>query len=150
MPKQNEFRGITNDVVSSFISRNNDVGGYWGIGQLYKFARRSNLTSLTIDLVSRQMTPHDPIFDEMINFYSNQLEAQVQLRRLPKTWLQSAHMFVSFYPASKLSRYSLKYVSDPYICVLEIVSWSGRLYTKSQRGECWPHKRHLESKSTRA
>lgn len=35
MGRRKEFKSIVEDVTQFFISRNNDIEGYWGIGKLY-------------------------------------------------------------------------------------------------------------------
>lgn len=149
MPKQNEFRGIAHDVVESFTSRNNDVDGFWAIGQLCKYAGQQNSNTLRIDLKHKLMIPSGSKFDNMIEHYSHQLLAQIQLRRLPAIWMTSAELFLSFYPDTKYSNFDIQPKLSPYICVLEIESWSGRIYSKTKRGKCRPHNPLFEHKSTR-
>ena len=36
MPSSRALKGIATGLAETFVSRNNDVSGYWGIGQVQK------------------------------------------------------------------------------------------------------------------
>ncbi|WP_375054950.1 hypothetical protein [Zobellella sp. DQSA1] len=49
---RSDLKGITGEIVGSFISRNNEVDGYWALGLLCRLSRELNQTKITMDLVS--------------------------------------------------------------------------------------------------
>ena len=51
------LKGLANGVVETFMSRNNDVSGYWGIGQLYREALDQQRSEVALDLVGNHVVP---------------------------------------------------------------------------------------------
>lgn len=39
MPRRSELNGVASDIVRSFVSRNNDLRGYWALGMLCVYAK---------------------------------------------------------------------------------------------------------------
>lgn len=60
MARRTEFKGITHSLNGSFVSRNNEFGGYWAMGQLKSFASEKRLTSLTFTLRGVNIPPMCP------------------------------------------------------------------------------------------
>lgn len=150
MPSRKEFRGVANDMVTSFVSRNNDVGGYWGMGQLYKHARACRTNTLAINMIDGSMKPYSPLFGERIGFFVNRLRGHLHSRNMPESWMHTAKMYVSFYSDEPRGGVFARRTDDVFICVFEISSSGGRTYTATRRGRCWPHNRSIECKSSRA
>lgn len=73
MARRKEFKTIANGLLSSFISRNNDVYGYWGIGKLYSHMLKSKMMILEIDLINRTIKPENREFDLLIKNFSERL-----------------------------------------------------------------------------
>jgi hypothetical protein len=69
---------VANGLAGSFISRNNDVGGYWGLGKL-----RLRFEQINIDLLSKQLSPADGEFQDMVNRYAEWLKRQLDIRHIP-------------------------------------------------------------------
>src|SRR5689334_7137532 len=57
------LKGIANGLLGTFVSRNNDIGGYWGIGILRSYAGSRNEPEVKIDLLNAEPNPnpHSPI-----------------------------------------------------------------------------------------
>ena len=51
MARRKEIKGIIDGLISSFISRNNDLNGYWAMGKLCGFLIQSNSRVLTLELM---------------------------------------------------------------------------------------------------
>ena len=66
MARRREFRNIGVGLLSSFVSRNNDVYGYWGIGKLYSHMLASKSMILSIDLINEKIEPENNEFGILI------------------------------------------------------------------------------------
>jgi len=66
MGSRKEFKAIAHGLVESFISRNNDVSGYWGIGKLYSHIVSTGVKDLKIDLIQRTIEPKNEEFEILI------------------------------------------------------------------------------------
>ena len=57
MSGRNKLRGVAHAVLGSFISRNNDIDGYWALGLLRSFADTAGVAELRFDLVTGTAEP---------------------------------------------------------------------------------------------
>ncbi len=48
-----KLKNIAHGLLGTFLSRNNDIGGYWGIGVLKQYAIRHDLAEIIFDLHAR-------------------------------------------------------------------------------------------------
>jgi hypothetical protein len=143
MPRRIDLKGFAYGVLGSFVSRNNDVSGYWGIGKLYSHALRNGVKSVKIDLLSRDISPYDEEFKQIISEYSEMLMKNCAKRNIPLSWVQEVHVYVEF--NEELNRRG-----NPFRCTCEITTDLGRKFAAQVLGRCGPHNPALESKSTRA
>jgi len=82
MPHRNELKGISAGIASSFISRNNDVDGYWAIGILYKIASESGDNKFTLNLLSGESSPNFKYSNRVSQPYHNYLINQLEKKNL--------------------------------------------------------------------
>lgn len=150
MPTRKEFRGVANDMVDSFVSRNNDVGGYWAMGKLYKHAKDRKTGTVFVDFKNGEIAPPSLEYQHMAEHHMSVLRWQMYARNMPPYWIKKARAFVSFYPTFAGSSLHLAHGYDAYVCVLEIKSDMGRTYSATRRGRCWPHDPTKEHKSAQA
>jgi hypothetical protein len=71
MPRKRRLEGVVANILGSFVSRNNDVGGYWAIGKLYEHARQHQTQNVLVDLVTREILPPSSDFGSMLAKYSS-------------------------------------------------------------------------------
>lgn len=57
MPRRKEIRGISSGIASSFVSRNNDIDGYWAMGIFYQMASTEGENNFVLNLVTRESSP---------------------------------------------------------------------------------------------
>jgi hypothetical protein len=60
---------IASALHGSFISRNNDVAGYWGIGKLCLLAQQHTTTIVRLDLVAGSIAPGSSEFAKLVSGY---------------------------------------------------------------------------------
>jgi len=90
MAKRKLFKNIANGVLSSFVSRNNDVQGYWGIGKLYSLMINKDTYEIEIDLIKQNIAPSNSEFNDMIKYFSQQLFNQMFKQNLKRSFLKEA------------------------------------------------------------
>src|ERR1700741_3754733 len=96
MPSRRDFRGVAFGLLGAFVSRNNDVGGYWALGKLYEHMRAYDAGEIRIDLVRSVITPPNPEFSHMVGHFRQMLADQLAVRSLPNEWLKDADVRVKF------------------------------------------------------
>ena len=73
MSRKSTLKNILNGLLSSFVSRNNDVNGYWGIGKLYSLMINKQVHKVEIDLMNNTIIPYSTDFYFRISKYSELL-----------------------------------------------------------------------------
>ena len=79
MTKRKLLHGIANSIAMSFISRNNDINGYWGIGVIYKNASELNTKRIELELISNTSKPDKLDSSFVIRNYKNFLQKQLEI-----------------------------------------------------------------------
>jgi hypothetical protein len=137
-------------MLEAFVSRNNDVGGYWGMGKLYSHALENNVLSVAIDLIAKSISPHTDEFAGLISQCSAALWQQCEARDIPASWIKDARINITFkfdlkqgQPPPKQTR------GDLFECVFEIEDDLGHRYAASRLGWCAPHDSMWETRSAR-
>jgi hypothetical protein len=93
-------RGKLNDVAASvlgsFISRNNDVDGYCGMGPLHALADRTQRATVCLDLIGTTGVPSDDLAARIAAAYGDTLQRQVARCGLSGSVFVAAEMRVDF------------------------------------------------------
>jgi hypothetical protein len=145
MPRRREFRGIAFDLLGAFMSRNNDVGGYWAVGKLYELARAYKACEVRVDLVRSLVTPPGPEFNDMVRRFRQWISDRITARRMQSEWLRDAFVTVRF-GAKKIAASP----ANAFECTVTITDDLGRTHSAQGNGACWAHDPSKESKSLRA
>lgn len=144
MPRRKDFRGVAFGLLGTFVSRNNDVGGYWALGKLYKHARVSKAYEVHVDLVRSAIVPPNPEFSDMVRHFRQMLTDQLVARRLPEEWLREADVRVTFFESKSVDR-----PGDVFECLVTLTDDLGGTHKAQENGACWIHDSAKECKSTR-
>lgn len=151
MAKLNQLKNVTHGLLGTFVSRNNDVGGYWGLGILRSLAIWNGLETVILDLM-----------DEASELFSP--EPLRSMERRYRRWLYSTLDKISVNPGSlSQARINVRFTTfdefpkairdtrgDPYVCTTIIVLKNGKSAVASKIGVCAIHDAARESRSTRA
>jgi hypothetical protein len=98
MARRKELNNIASGLFGSFISRNNDVGGYWGIGKLCLLAQQHETSTVRLDLLAKSVVPESPEFVKLVAGYCTFLQRHLAARGIPTNWVSSATIDVNFKP----------------------------------------------------
>lgn len=98
MPRRKELKNIASGLLGSFISRNNDVDGYWGIGQLNLHAKQQSVTKIGIELISSSISPPNILFSKLVSGYRDALVAKLQKMNIQPSWVTAAIIEIDFKP----------------------------------------------------
>jgi len=151
MPRRSELNGIAADLLNSFVSRNNDVDGYWGMGKLYAHAREHEIGSVLIALAPVEQAPCIEPLSSIAKGYRHHLVSLMQRRKLPLFWLHSAAVSVEFDSlTAKPQFFGTRANGRPFLCSMEVKDDLGRRHIATASGWCAPHDKLIETQSTRA
>ena len=149
MRRRSEIGSIASGLLQSFVSRNNDVEGYWGIGVLYLYAQQAGQLKVTVDILRESVDPphtqllriyRRPNFEALIAGYRTMLRALLNKRGVPVVWVAEAVFSIEF--ESLLAKPAYPRIgkkSEPFVCMLRIKDDLGRERVFRADGSCWPH-----------
>ena len=151
MQKRKVIENYAEGFISSFISRYNDIDGYWGMGKLYNHARQNQTSVITINLLAKVMIPAGTKFETSMNSWSEAIKYRFGEPRFSKNWLANAIIMVEFrkYSPDKKQNHRIGRDTDPAICNLNIEDILGNSYHASRTFACRPHDPLSELRSTR-
>lgn len=148
MAKRKEFKTIADGLIGSFVSRNNDVYGYWGIGKLFSHMTATGSMKLRIDFVHRTIEPENEEFKVLIDKFAKRLIVQLEKRRLNPKWLKKAELTMIGYP-NELSPNLGRRAPNKINCKLVILDDQNKAHSSEANTWCREHNPNRESKSTR-
>ncbi len=134
MLKNRNLGDLARGLAETFASRNNDVDGYWGIGMLNQEAVTLAVSRVEFDLVSGQAWPSGTVSRSIASTYSAYISDR--LDGLPIAACNITVMFGTFGDAPEPHFPSY---GDPFVCVVRLVSTTGKEYVGTEAGRCAPH-----------
>jgi hypothetical protein len=160
MRRRVELKSVGSWVLHSFVSRNNDLDGYWAIGKLYLFAKRLGETSVALDLFKKTLSPDPrrlsglykpPNVEILCARYGGMLLRALATRKVPLQWAASATIRVDFDRPDVVPAYVRPGINaKPFGCTLHLVDDLSHEHVLALAGWCWPHDPGIEHRSTRA
>jgi len=152
MPGRRVLKSVAHDVGEALVSRNDDLRGYWTLGQLLAHALASNHTRLEVDLVCGASKPSligTPL-DTIPSSWTDVFWTNVEHKKIPRAFVGSATAVVDFDLSSERPaavRAGLR--EHSFACQLRVNDDRGRTYAWSTEGWCFPHDPSVEHRSAR-
>jgi hypothetical protein len=140
---------VAHGITDSFLSRNNDVNGYWGLGQLLSRALATNIPSLVIDLRSGLSAPalsEAPLSSLPVR-WSDRFWSRVDREGLAHATVHRAALSL----VCELAGASARGQRMEYLvrCCTTIADDHGRIYEATRDVRCSPHDPAFELRSAR-
>ena len=151
MPTRRIIKSVVNGLLGSFVSRNNDIDGYWGLGKLRSLSELYNTTSITINLKPK----HGRIESQHISLnvttqhYASMLVSIIERCGLPSAYIADARIIVDFVVPPTLPEPPKYTWGEPFLCTVVIIDDTGREWRASHTGRCGRHDPEREMRSTR-
>ena len=134
MPRRKELRGVAFGLLGAFVSRNNDVEGYWALGKLYAHALKADVPHVCVDLLDKAVTPPSPEFQKMAAQFGRVLTIQLAARSLPADWVKLATICIEFSRRKNPSG-----PGEMFNCNVTITDDRGRTQHAEAAAACWAH-----------
>lgn len=145
---RSNLQGIANGLLGAFVSRNNDIDGYWGLGMLRSEAAQARQQEITINLLIEQ-TGTSAVRTCSVR-YRKWLEAILSKQHLELRDLSVAAITIRFadsfddFPGLVKDTRGL-----PYMCSVELRRPSRKMYVSTKIGVCALHDPSKDRRSTR-
>lgn len=119
MARRKELQGICNDLLDSFVSRNNDLNGYWALGKFQTYLQLKALPKLTFLLVGA--TNEKSPFPQTQKYYRQAFDRHLSIRNMPSSWIRNANLCVRKRSPTELE------------CRLSVTTYLGREFSATAR-----------------
>ena len=150
MPRRKEIRGISSGIASSFVSRNNDVDGYWAMGIFYQVASSKGGNHFVLNLVTGDSSPEFKFSKKVAKPYHEYLLAQLEKKSLEEYHVTDAIVELEFNIApTKRHTMSRWTWGEPYRCRVTITDDLGKKHAFEEYGWCGQHDPSKERRSVR-
>ena len=146
--RRKRLKGIAEGLAGKFISRYNDIGGYWGIGVIYLELSKMNLYSLTIDLKNNNITPSSLSHLVDLDIYKKFIDTQLENNDFKNKNVSKITIEIKFNVTASEEHLKIYHCggSDPTECIVNITDDLNKTHTSIKRLWCWKHKPNWESK----
>lgn len=134
MARTRDLKGIACGIVETFISRNNDVAGYWGIGMFYREALGYSISTMNFDLIECRPQPDGPVSRAVSSYYSAYLASH-----LGGLSLLGANVTLEFGTFGSCGEPRYCSYGDPFVCIVSLSAATGHTYSATRAGRCAPH-----------
>jgi hypothetical protein len=151
MGKHADFKDIVHGLAYGFISRNNDLDGYWAPGKLHALARARGERALNLTLwPPATRTQADPV-SILEARYRTWIEGALRRRQLDPRHLQSAMLGLAFDRGDLAEQAQARGLigAPPLVCRVTLTDDRGKVYQCEALAMCRPHDPARESRSVR-
>lgn len=150
MPRRKQLKGVAIGLLGTFVSRNNDIYGYWGLGVLKLCATKNGLAKIVIDLL--EMRPDFDVDSPVYiaeKIYRSWLFGIFEKLGLDNKQLERAEIHLEFSTFEDFSNVIRDTRGVPYKCSVILKSKDGPQYLVSKIGVCAEHDPTKDRQSTR-
>lgn len=146
--RRSKLRNIANGLLGTFVSRNNDIDGYWGLGMLRSFADSKGVQQVTIDLLETNTRPH--FIESCKQHYRVWLWEALAKQSISIESLSTAQIKVSFFSSFDSFPDLVKDTRGlPYECSVEIRVGTRTSSIATRLGVCAPIDPQVDMQSAR-
>lgn len=128
------LRHIAGGLASAFFHRNNDVGGQWALGLLYREAPADQRVEL--NLLDHTTIPPTNIARLVARNYAEFLRRAALKKDIPLNELEEAKIELTFNADVQAPSKGWEFVGDPFICTVTLMLKDGRLASTQRLGLC--------------
>ncbi|MFV1883891.1 MAG: hypothetical protein ACMZ7B_05360 [Balneola sp.] len=152
MPRRRRLKDLAAGISTKFISRNNDLYGYWALGILYKDLSHLSLNGLSLNLLTGKSSPELKNGNEVAEKFKEYFSSQIKIRRFEQDQVKQAILTLQFeaHPSKEhLSSIGISKRGKPFNCSVLILDDLGNNYFFVSKGWCAKHDPGLENRSAR-
>lgn len=147
MATARHLRSIASGLLGTFVSRNNDIGGYWGMGVLKKLAVDNGVSRFLMDLSHRPGESAEiPIIARLEERYRKRLIGLLDCVGGDVGELDRADIQIQFYTFEEYPNAIRDTRGEPYVCSVLLTTKNGKSYRATKLGVCAQHNPLLDRK----
>ncbi|MGV3525495.1 MAG: hypothetical protein ACO1RX_14790 [Candidatus Sericytochromatia bacterium] len=148
MVQRHALQAIAHNLLGAFLSRNNDLQGYWAVGKLFAFALEKQQPALVWDLLAEPASADFPLLAAP---YAAHLRAALQTAGIQPESLHTARLELHFRHLDPvLLQKSDQRGMHPFEGVCALGAKRPRVYVARRLDFCAVHNPHFEMQSVRS
>ena len=94
MARRISLKGICNDLLSAFGSRNNDLDGYWSLGQCSAWLKDEDSRQINISLTGKPPIHKNPQVAAISRHFTAVLVNMLSSNGLNTEWVKDGHILI--------------------------------------------------------
>lgn len=150
MPRRARLTNIAGGVCGSFASRNNELEGYWSIGQLRSLAEQHGASTVSLDLLTLTIHPLSSEFAPVLARYRRLLAKLADLSCIRLEEITTARITLDFAPSPwPRIRYYKRQWGDQFVLTVTLSADGRADGIVHHAGYCRAHDPAQETKSAR-
>ena len=146
MAANKELHGILNDVLSSFVSRNNNLDGYWAIGKLHALSVSQEGFDISLDLVKTRAASSHQDIETVRETYHTLLVRLVKNREFSERVFVLVVITLMFDASVDSPNASSNVSKSKFLASIVAMDTHGGWYKHSISGWSRPHNPQLETR----
>ena len=151
MPTRKELRGVAAGIAGHFVSRYNDVNGYWALGLFYKAAVDAGQNFFKLNILSGESTPEFRYSKRVSSDFHEMLLKQLAARGFDELNVLSAIVELEFdVELPEQRKYIKTNLGEIFSCRVVITDDLNKQRSFEETGRCRQHDPSREHQSTRA
>jgi hypothetical protein len=149
MPSSRALKGIASGLVETFVSRNNDVAGYWGIGQIQRELEGYPHAVVELDFLHGSAMPDGPMARGIAVHYGSYLSASLVRSGFTPSAITAAKVLIEFGTFGEAQAPGFVAMGNPFNCKVVLASANGKVFSAVRAGHSWAHNPDRERRSAR-
>jgi hypothetical protein len=146
--KSKKLNHVAAGLLASFVSRNNDVDGYWAPGVLYREAAVQGHATV-LDLLTPAALAPSPSVRSVVQHYAPFLRHALDKQGLAQDGLVKAQISILF-DVAEASQRAIYGKGDIFACSVMLADRHGNIAQRTVHGRCRPHTPGAFTRSARA
>jgi len=150
MPSHKHLKGVATNFASTFLSRNNDIDGYWALGVIRMELEATEATVLTLDLLAGSGSPGLRCVALLVRRYREVLERLLTGVDIAVEELKSATVELDFDAGDRDADDVVPQIwGEPFTCTVRLIGLWGVERRRMVTGSCAAHDSSRERRSIR-
>jgi hypothetical protein len=143
MPRSRALKSIATGLLGSFVSRNNDIGGYWGIGVLCRDTAATG-GMVELNLITQVCSPATTSCQAAAASYAQKLQDLLRISGFNPNAVADANVTLQFGAADSRPVPTAFGPGEPFHCTVTLTGSNGKSFSVTDSGGCKPHDPSLE------
>ena len=148
MAKRKLLNGVVAGLATTFVSRYNNINGYWALGIMYSIASETNNNVISLDLKQNVTVPNNKKLQKLSSKYYDKLKLLLKVNKLNLSCCEKIVIKITFDVSCTKNHLINRFTyGNPYTCIASIIDDLGKIHEHIVVGWCAKHNPLKESRS---